>query len=182
MQAEFFIKETINKYNSAKTPVYICSLDAEKAFDTCNWLKLFKALYNRQVVPNVVLKFVIKSYLQGEAPVRYKNTFSDKFMFSQGVRQRSILSPFLYNHYTEKLIESIQSMNVGTKIVGNINTPIVTFADDIIILSSPNLKQLQMMLDACAEHGKQLGIKFNKTKIQFASKRDKREILLLLLY
>ena len=36
IQAELFIKDTIQKYNSEGSPIYLCSLDAEKAFDTCN--------------------------------------------------------------------------------------------------------------------------------------------------
>lgn len=64
IQAELFIKETIQKYNSEHTPIYLCSLDAEKAFDTCNWLKLLTTLHSKQTVPDLVLKFLIKSYLK----------------------------------------------------------------------------------------------------------------------
>ena len=35
--AEFLIKETIQYYNKNNSPIYICGLDAEKAFDSCNW-------------------------------------------------------------------------------------------------------------------------------------------------
>ena len=64
IQAELFIKETIQKYNSEHTPIYLCSLDAEKAFDTCNWLKLLTTLHSKQTVPDLVLKFLITSYLK----------------------------------------------------------------------------------------------------------------------
>eukprot|EP00111_Clytia_hemisphaerica_P002651 TCONS_00007501-protein len=57
-------------------------------------------------------------------------------------------------------------MNIGTRLPGGINTSVVAFADDIILLS-PTLKQLQQMLDKCVEFGKDHGLKFNKTKTQF---------------
>ena len=166
IHAELFIKETIQKYNTEHTPIYLLSLDAEKAFDTCNWLKLFTHLYEKSIVPNTVLKFLIKLYIQGDASIRYRGEYSDNFTFSQGVRQGSILSPFFYNHYTEQLIKDIQDMEIGTKLPGGINTSIVAFADDIILLS-PNLKQLQLMLDKCVDFGKEHGLKFNKLKTQF---------------
>ena len=40
--AEFLIKETIQYYNKNNSPIYICGLDAEKAFDICNWDILFE--------------------------------------------------------------------------------------------------------------------------------------------
>ena len=98
IHAELFIKETIQKYNSEHTPIYLYSLDAEKAFDTCNWLKLFTTLHLKQIVPNLVIKFLIKSYLQGDATIKYRNQQSDSFTFSQGVRQGSI--SVSYTHLT----------------------------------------------------------------------------------
>ena len=39
---EILLQDTIHHYNNQDSPVYICSLDVEKPFDTCNWFELFK--------------------------------------------------------------------------------------------------------------------------------------------
>lgn len=168
IHAELLLRETITKYNNENTPVYICSLDAEKAFDCCNWLELFKHLLNENSLPKLVVRFLIDLYLKGEANVKYRNQLSETFHLSQGVRQGSILSPYLYNLYTEGIIDNVHNLKVGAQLSQSLNTSIIVFADDIILLS-PTLKQLQIMIDSVFNYGQRKGIKFNtdKQKTQF---------------
>ena len=79
IHAELMIRETIAKYNHQNSPVYICSLDAEKAFDCCNWLQLFSQLINKNTVPRIVIRFLMNLYLSGKASVRCKNKKSGFF-------------------------------------------------------------------------------------------------------
>ena len=117
------LKDTIAKYNSEGTPVYICSLDAEKAFDSCNWHQLFSKPLKNNTIPKLVIRFLIN--LNGEANTKYNGTISDTFKLTQGVRQGSILSPYLYNIYTEDLIERIQNLSIGTYLPPNLDaTPL----------------------------------------------------------
>ena len=166
IHAELLIRDTISHYNSKDSPVYICSLDAEKAFDSCNWYILFKKLKDQNNLPDVVLRFLIKLYTNGEASTKYRNFISSPFRLAQGVRQGSVLSPYLYNFCTEDIIENIQKLNIGTYLPGQINTSIIVFADDIILLSS-TLKHLQQMIDECTAFGNSNGLKFNVSKTQF---------------
>eukprot|EP00111_Clytia_hemisphaerica_P019553 TCONS_00057647-protein len=166
IHAELLIRDTISFYNSKGSPVYICSLDAEKAFDSCNWYVLFEKLKNQRKLPDVVLRFLIKLYINGEAATKYRNFITSPFRLAQGVRQGSILSPYLYNFYTEDIIDNIQRLNIGTYLPGQINTSIIVFADDIILLS-PNLKHLQQMINECTLFGIENGLKFNPSKTQF---------------
>ena len=167
IHAELIIQDTINYYNSQDTPVYVCSLDGEKAFDSCNWLTLFDKLCKKDI-PNEIISFLIQLYLKGTASVQYGSTTSDKFSLTQGVRQGAILSPYFYNIYTEDLISNIRAMNIGTILPGNLRTSIIVYADDILLLS-PSLKHLQTLVTYCEKFGREHGIKFNhsKTKTQF---------------
>ena len=171
LHAEFLINETIRKYNSKHTPVYVCSLDAEKAFDSCNWHQLFVKLRSKGILPNSILRFLIGLYQHGDAKIKYQNTTSSAFLLSQGVRQGSILSPYLYNIYTEDILKEIRDLNIGTFLDPGINTSIIAFADDLILLS-PNLKHLQQMLSLCESYGQATGLKFNSKKTQFVISGD----------
>ena len=58
IHAEFIINETIKAYNKKKSCVYMCSLDAEKAFDSCSWDALFKKLIEEKHIPARVVQVI----------------------------------------------------------------------------------------------------------------------------
>ena len=105
-------------------------------------------------------------YLSGSANVSYSGKKSYQFNLSQGVRQGSILSPHLYNIYTEDLLSSMHSdLKIGASIFG-IYTGIVAYADDLILISS-SLSSLQKMVNHCVSYGIENKIKFNAGKTEF---------------
>ena len=166
VHAEVLIQDTINYYNKNNSPMYICSLDAEKAFDCCNWQKMFEKLTTRNDIPHAILKFLIKLYLNSEAAIMYNGLKTKTFHLSQGVRQGSLISPYLYNFYTEDLLKIIKELKIGATLGNGLNNSIITYADDLILLS-PTLRSLQVMIDKCIDYGQNHGLKFNLTKTQF---------------
>ena len=167
LHAELIMQDTINYFNNNGTPVYVCSLDGEKAFDSCNWFFLFEKLCKKDI-PNEIISFLIQLYMKGTASVHYGSAKSNSFSLTQGVRQGAILSPYFYNIYIEDLISNIKSLNIGTVLPGDLQTCIIVYADDIILLS-PTLKHLQTLVTYCEDFGHEHGIKFNhsKSKTQF---------------
>jgi hypothetical protein len=165
LHAEFIVQETIKHYNNKGSPVYICSLDAEKAFDSCNWSSLFTKLSIDKQLPSAVIKILHSLYQNGCACVIYLGEKSNVFKLTQGVRQGSILSPYLYNIYTEQLLRNINKMNIGT-IVGRTHTAITSYADDIILISA-TCSGLQSLINECVKYGKKNLIKFNPLKTEF---------------
>ena len=141
-------------------------MDTSKAFDSCNWLKLFEKLGENESIPKPILKFLIDSYLKSKSTVVYGNAESEPFNLTQGVKQGSILSPYLYNKYTETLIAEILNLQIGTHLPDGTNTSLIAFADDLILMS-PTLQNLQTLLDKCAAYGINHNLKFNELKTQF---------------
>ena len=165
MHAAFSVKETVNHYNDRNTTVFICSLDAEKAFDSCNWDILFSKLSAKRKLPQEIISVLQKLYSSGTSAILYENIKSYTFDLSQGVRQGSILSPHLYNIYTEDLLDEICALNVGTTVNGTY-TGITAYADDIILMSS-TISGLQKMINKCTSYGMSHMIKFNSVKTEF---------------
>jgi hypothetical protein len=78
-----------------------------------------------------------------------------------GVKQRGILSPFLYNYFINDLFEIIEQLKIGINFHDKINIGIVGFADDSFLLSTYPCN-LQIMVNTCSDYGKAHNIKLNK--------------------
>lgn len=166
LHAEFLINETVNYYNKNGSTIYMCSLDAEKAFDSCNWSILFKKLYYEKKVPLPVVNVLKSMYSNGTYQVLYNGKRSYSFTASQGVFQGSILSPHLYNSYTEELLKMVESSTMeGTSLHG-IFTGMVAYADDIILLS-PTLTGIQSLINKCTQYFNTTAITLNVDKTEF---------------
>ena len=143
----------------------MCSLDAEKAFDSCHWDILFTKLLREKKIPVRIIRLIASLYKKGSASVAYNGHISEVFHLSQGVRQGSVLSPYLYNLYYDKLLESLNGSSIGTKLYDRF-TGIIMYADDIILLS-PTLSGLQNLLGQCQKYSEQHGIVMNAGKTAF---------------
>ena len=78
-------------FNHQGSPLYICSLDAEKCFDRIWHAGLMFKLWN--VLPLAHWLLLYKWYSMTNAQVKWNSELSKIFKVSQGVRQGSVLSP-----------------------------------------------------------------------------------------
>ena len=129
--AVFTLKAVIDHYITSSSPVYLCFLDASKDFDRVNYWCLFKKLYNRNV-PVVYIRFLIAWYCTQQFFVRRGNVLSVPFTASNGVRQGGILSPLLFNLYTNDISNTLNSSRQGCNING---VPVnhIMYADDVMM-------------------------------------------------
>ena len=131
----------------------ICAIDISKAFDRVNHHGILTKLMNR-LIPNELL-MLLESWLSGcYACVKWANVWSCVFSLEFGVRQGSVLSPFLFAIYVDDLAKSCSS------IFGSF---IVLYADDILLLA-PTLCQLQKLLTNCESMLDQLDMVINSKK------------------
>ena len=115
-----------------------------KAFDSVDHNKLWKIL-KEMGIPDHLTCLLKNLYAGQEATVRTGHGTTDRFQIGKGVRQGSILSPCLFNLYTEYIMRNagLEEAQAGIKTaVRNINN--LRYADDTILMakSEEELKSL----------------------------------------
>lgn len=140
---------------------YICALDASKAFDKVERTRLWNKLFDAKICSAVIFA-IIAYYDSLKLQVQNGNEKSEYFETSVGVRQGGIMSPKLYNMYSNKLIRVVNDTRTGIEIT-NRNLGILMYADDLT-LTADTKEKLQLLLDAVGDQGVKDDIKFNAKK------------------
>ncbi len=153
--------ETVNYYLNHSSNVYMCMLDASKAFDRVNLLILFKKLFVRSMCP-IVLRFLMYTYSNQQMRIKWNNTYSNTFCTANGVKQGGVLSPLLFNVYLQDLIVTLRQQGVGCHLHGMF-VGAFSYADDITLLA-PTSTSLNAMLDICSDYASSHDLTFNASK------------------
>ena len=136
----------IKKAREFKKNIYFCFIDYAKAFDCVDHNKLWKILKEMGIQDHVTC--ILRNLYAGpEATVRTGHGTTDWFQIGKGVRQGCILSPCLFNSYTEYIMRhaGLGEARAGIKIARrNINN--LRDADDTTLMaeSEEELKSLLM--------------------------------------
>ena len=149
--------------------MYICFIDYTKAFDRVNHTKLIECL--KEIgVDDKDLQIIIKMYWEQTAVVRTKTGASTVFKIKKGVRQGCVLSPNLYNLYTEKIFREIEGM--PGVVIGGVNINNLRYADDTGLLAIDS-GTLQDLINTVNEKGKEYGmsIYIKKTNVMVVTKK-----------
>ena len=152
------LKEIIDAYRVLNGSVFICFLDASKAFDRINHSILFGKLSNRGI-PQYVIRILSYWYENQQMCVRWGGTYSTFFSVTNGVRQGSILSPYLFNIYVDDLSVALNACRVGC-CVGKILINHLMYADDLVILA-PSVSGLSKLLSIYAKYSVNVMILFS---------------------
>ena len=94
--------------------------------------------------------------------VRWKRVTTSSFSVSNGTRQGSVLSPYLFCIYMRGITDSVVRSGIGCHI-GGMSVSILLYADDLVILS-PTWFAQQKLLNLCDESVACLDMKFNASK------------------
>ena len=157
----FTLKECIRYYTVHSTPMYVCFLDASKAFDCINHWKLFKVLIDRKC-PAYVIKLLVYWYQEQRLCVKWDGMTSDTFPVCNGIKQGGILSPKLFNIYVDVLSQQLNKVMVGCCMNGKVINHLY-YADDLVLLS-PSAHGMQKLLNECEKYASEYGMKFNENK------------------
>ena len=132
-QACSFIADLATTVNHNGSPLYLCTLDAEKCFD-CIWHSgLFYKLIEFLSPASWIL--LLRWYRALKARIRWGGIVSKEFRVTRGTRQGGILSPALFNVFIDQLLTTLKESGTGVRI-GTYIFNSVAYADDITLFAS----------------------------------------------
>lgn len=105
-EALFSIQILVQRCRDINQKVYLCFIDYEKAFDKVRHEKLIEIL-QKIGIDGKDLQFITILYWNQQAKIRINNTLSNDIKIRRGVGQGCILSPILFNLYSEKICQKL---------------------------------------------------------------------------
>ena len=160
----------IKKPREFQKNIYFCFIDYAKAFDSVDHNKLWKFL-KEMGIPDHLTCLLGNLYADQEATVRTGHGTTDWFQIRKRVRQGCILSPCLFNFYTEYIMRNagLDEAQAGIKIARrNINN--LRYADNTTLMAESE-EELKSILMKVKIESEKVGLKLNiqKTKTMASS-------------
>jgi hypothetical protein len=177
-EAIFRLKILAEKCIEVQKDLYICFIDYSKAFDTVNHEKIIETLQKTGIDEND-MAVIANLYWQQTTQVKVGTILSDPVQIRRGVRQGCVLSPSLFNVYTDFIFREIEEENteeetpgivVGGHIINNLR-----YADDTALIAGSE-EDLQTLVDTIKEESNKYGLNINKKKTQTMVITKKTEI------
>ena len=152
----------IEKAREFQKNIYFCFIDYAKAFDCVDHNKLWKIL-KEMGTPDHLTCLLRNLYAGQEAIVRTGHGTTDWFQIRKGVHQGCILSPCLFNLYTEYIMRNagLDEAQAGTKIARR-NIINLRYADDTTLMAES--KEVKSLLMNVKEESEKVGFKLNIQK------------------
>lgn len=164
-EALFALNVLVQKCRDMQNDVILCFIDYEKAFDRVQHDILLQRLIDVGL-DGKDIRIIKNLYWNQRATIRVENTETDSLEICRGVRQGCILSPLLFNLYSEAIIsEALEELDVGVKVNGKVVNNL-RYADDTVLIASSE-GDLQMLLDRVHECSLEAGLSMNVSKTKF---------------
>ena len=158
------------KQLAVQKDLYACFIDYAKAFDRVHHDEVIKALV-KAGIDGKDIRIITELYWNQKAAIRVDQELSDQAEIKRGVRQGCVLSPYLFNIYTEYIFRESNDL-IGININGrNINN--IRYVDDTTLLASSN-DDLQVIVDKVKSQSERMGLNMNvsKTKTMVISRNE----------
>jgi len=166
VSASAFFNDVLCHYKDQGSPVYACTLDAEKCFDKIWHNGLFYKLW--EVLPTHQWVFLYNWYRNSFAKVKWQGSFSQPFHVTRGVKQGSLLSPAFFNYFINDLLYELKSDSHGC-CIGDHNYNNFGYADDLTVFCC-TVPGLQHLIDKCNNYAE-------KWRFSFGAKKSKCIVL-----
>lgn len=163
----FVLRTLIEQQRMAGTPLYVCFVDFQKAYDTVPrdqlWFKL-----ERMGIQGFILDAIRALYADVPVCIRTRAGLTATFQSLMGVKQGCPLSPTLFGLYIDDFESVLLQQSVGLYLpsMGGEAVPPLLYADDLALIST-NREGLQRQLNALGAYADRWGLTLNipKTKV-----------------
>jgi hypothetical protein len=152
-----------------KKRLHIAFLDIRAAYDSVDRRILWRRCRNRGI-PREIVELLKQMFDSNSGQVVVGGRRSRPFKIESGVLQGSVLSPCLYSLFIDDLAKMLGAL--PTVKVGDANINCTFYADDIALFAE-NSSDLQILLNACADHAQKNRYRFNTSKCEVITDESK---------
>ena len=134
-------KEIQGKMTTKKKKIYLCFVDYQKAFDRVRHDKLVEVM-EKAGIPDLERRLIINLYWIQHAAVRresWDGEVSREVGVQRGVREGCVISPMLFNLYSEFMIQEAMEGVEGIGF-GGVNITNLRYADDAVLVAEKRKK------------------------------------------
>ena len=146
-----------------------------KAFDCVSHSQLWNTM-TEMGFPKHLVALMAKLYEDQQSSVRTSVGDTEWFSIERGVRQGCILSPYLFNIYSERIMRDVKAEFEGGVQIGGERQNNLRFADDTVLLCNSKEElvtdMIQLVRDKSAERGLLLNVKKTKILVVDSNRED----------
>ena len=163
----------LEKAEERQQEINLCFIDYSKAFDSVDHNTLWNNL--RQIgIPEHLIHLMKELYKNQIAVIRTEWGDTEEFNVERGVRQGCILSPYLFNMYSEIIMRNALDNTIGFNIGGNmINN--LRYADDTTLIAA-NKNDLEKLIKSIKDKSEEAGLYLNVKKTKVMSNKHELNI------
>ena len=155
----------IEKNRERGNDLFLCFIDYAKAFETVVHETLWNDMRAMGFQTHIIL--LLKTmYDQQKAAVRTTYGPTDWLEIGQGVHQGCVLSPHLFNIYSESIMRKALHDSEGEVMVAGHKVTNLRYADDVVLIAA-SMTELQELVDRVKTESERSGLFLNvkKTKV-----------------
>jgi hypothetical protein len=167
----FALRQLLETRYEYRRPTALVFIDFKAAFDSV----ARESIYTIAVqlgFPSKIVSMIQCLYRSTQSVVRAYGKASEPFDVVTGVRQGSILSPFLFNMVVDEVLrKALDEPHAGGVQISTRSEPLfdLAYADDIVVLAESS-EYAQLMLDRVSLEASKVGLRINvgKTKVMYS--------------
>ena len=169
--AIFMIRMLSERPIEMQKHLFLCFIDYSKVFDNVKHKKLYEMLEDIQI-DGKDLRIIRNLYWKQAAAIRISSHVGEYVEIKKGVRQGCVMSPDLFNLFSERILRELEAM--PRLIVGGNNINNLCYAYDTVLIATPK-EQLQVLVDKIVLENATKGLCVNTKKKEYMVVTEKRD-------